>query len=328
MPARVIALEGKEIVPGTAALVQIRLNHEVATIIGERFILRKSSPAETIGGGRILDPVAERYQMKNAAQQIARLNTRRKLDLESLITTEIAKTHFATRRGYLHASPFSDTAITKSIEALVKKGEIIARVDSIFAGNFWAERQQLLLDTLAAAHKAEPLKKGLSQAEAAAKIALPPELFAALVEDLIGRKKIIRSEDVLALATHKPALSDGQAEMEARIIAAVEKNPAAPPTRTELLQSVANAASVLRYLLEQGKLVELPDGILLSTEQYRSTKQKVIEILKAKGEIAIQDMAAVTGFSRKYSIPFLTKLDQEGITKRQDNVRIPARRLE
>ncbi len=328
MPARVIALEGKEIVPGTAALVQLRLDHEVATIVGERFILRKSSPAETIGGGRILDPLAERYQMKNAAQQIERLNTRRKLDLESLMTTALTKTHFAPRRGFLRASPFNDSAITKSMEALVKKGEIVGRGDFIIAGNFWAERQQLLLDTLAAAHKAEPLKKGLSQAEAAAKLALPPELFTALVEDLIGKKKIIRSEDVLALVTHKPALSGGQAEMENLIIAAVEKNPAAPPTRTELLQSVANAASVLRYLLEQGKLFELPDGILLSAEQYRSAKQKVIDILKAKGEIAIQDMAAATGFSRKYSIPFLTRLDQEGITKRQENIRIPARKLE
>ena len=328
MPARIIALESKEIAPGTPALVQLRLDHEVATLIGERFILRKSSPAETIGGGRILDTPAERYQMKNAGQQIERLNARRKLDLESLITTELSKTHFASRSGFLSQSNYSELSISKAIEGLAKHGDVVSRGDWLVGGGFWTEQQNRLLDTLAAAHKAEPLKKGLSQAEAAAKLALPLQLFGSLVDELIGQKKILRSEDVLALSNHKPMLSSGQAEMETRVIETIEKNPAAPPTRTDLLQTITGASNVLRYLLEQGKVIELPDGILLSAEQYRSTKQKVIEILKSKGQIAIQDMAAVTGFSRKYSIPFLTRLDQEGVTKRQENVRIPARKLD
>ena len=328
MPARIIALEGKEVPSGTSALVQLRLGDEVATMIGERFILRKSSPAETIGGGRILDPLAERYQMKNAMQQIERLNARRKLDPESIIITELSKTRFAPRRGFLAASPFSDSAISKSIEALTKQGEVTVRGDWLTGGGFWAEQQRRLLEILAVEHKAEPLKKGLSQAEAATTLALPPQLFAALVDELIEQKKILRSEDILALSSHKPMLSSGQAEMEFRVIETIEKNPAAPPTRTELLQTITGASNVLRYLLEQGKVIELADGILLSAEQYRSTRQKVIEILKSKGQIAIQDMAAVTGFSRKYSIPFLTRLDQEGVTKRQENVRIPARKLD
>ena len=328
IPARVIAFEGKEIVPGTPALVQLRLPHEAAALIGERFILRKNSPAETIGGGRILDPAAERYQLKSAGQQTERLKNRRRLDIDSLVRTELDKIDFIPHRGFLRASPFSDSMISKSIEALAKRGEVTTRGDWLIDANFWGQQQKLLLDILAAMHKAEPLRKGLSQAEAAAKLSLLPELFSALVEELIGQKKIIRSEDVLALSSHKPMLSGGQAEMESRIIAAVEKNPAAPPTRTELFQAMPGAVNVTRYMLEQGKLVELPEGILLTAEQYRSTKQKVIDILKSNGQIVIQDMAAATGFSRKYSIPFLTRLDQEGITKRQENVRVPARKLE
>ncbi len=185
-----------------------------------------------------------------------------------------------------------------------------------------------LLDNLAAEHKAQPLKKGLSQAEIAAKLKLPEGLFTSLVEELITSKKITRMDDVLALSSHKPQLSGDQTEMENRIISAIMQNPAAPPTRTELLKSVSGIANVLRYMLEQGKLIELPDGILLTAAQYREIKQKVIDILKSQGQIAIQDMSAATGFSRKYSIPFLTRLDQEGITRRQDNVRLAARKLE
>ncbi len=328
IPARVIAFEGKEIVAGHPAIVQLRLPKQAATLIGERFILRKSSPAETIGGGRILDPAAERYQMKSAGVQAERLKARRGLDIDSLVLTELDKAHFTARRGFLRASAFSDAMISKSVEALTKKGEVIARTDWLIDGGFWGARQKILLDLLTAEHKAKPLVKGVSQAEAAAKVQLPADLFSAMIDELIGQKKIIRAEDVLALSSHKPMLSGGQAEMERRIAAAVEKNPVAPPTRAELLQEIAGAGNVLHYLLEQGKLVELPEGILLTAEQYRSTRQKVIDILKTKGQIAIQDMAAVTGFSRKYSIPFLTRLDQEGVTKRQENVRVPARKLD
>jgi selenocysteine-specific elongation factor len=95
-----------------------------------------------------------------------------------------------------------------------------------------------------------------------------------------------------------------------------------------LLQAVPGASGILRYLLEQKRLVELPEGIILTAELYRDIRQKVIDTLKSEGRIAIQDMSALTGFSRKYSIPFLTRLDQEGLTRRQDNVRVPARRLE
>ena len=116
--------------------------------------------------------------------------------------------------------------------------------------------------------------------------------------------------------------------MEKRITSIIEKNPAAPPTRTELLKTTAGASSVLRYMLEQRKIIELPEGILLTAEQYKTIRQKVIDILKEKGQLAIQDMNTLTGFSRKYSIPFLTRLDQEGLTRRLDNVRVPARKLE
>ncbi|MEN8614881.1 selenocysteine-specific translation elongation factor [Dehalogenimonas sp. THU2] len=328
LPARVIALSGREIAPEEGpALVQFRLPGEVAAFIGERFIVRRAA-TETIGGGKILDPAAERYQLKNAARQIERLEKRRDLTLESLIATELDKTGFSARRGFLQASPFGTAAITKKIETMSKSGALVITGEWLIDAGFWLERTKSLLDQLAAEHKAQPLKKGVPQAEAAAKLKLPSELFTALIEEFIRNKKITRTEDILALSSHKPQLSGGQAELESRIIAAVMKNPAAPPTRSELLQSVPGATNVLRYMLEQGKLVELPEGIVLTAAQYREIRQKVIDILKSQGQIAIQDVSAATGFSRKYSIPFLTRLDQEGITRRQENVRVPARNLD
>jgi len=328
LQARIIVLETREMTSEAPGLAQLRLDRNAAALIGEHFIIRTGSPAETIGGGRILDPAAQRFQAKDASRQIECLKERRGLEIDSLVRTEIDKGGYMPRRGFLIASPFSDTAIAGSVDSLSKKGRIVIRGDWLVGAAFWQERQKALFGFLSAAHASEPLKKGISQAEAAAHLRLPPELFAALVEELIGNKKIIRSENVLALSSHKPALSSGQAVVEKRLTAAIEKDPAAPPSRTELMASIPGSGNVLRYLLEQGKVIELPEGILLTVDRYRAIRQKVIDILKSRGQIAIQDLSAATGFSRKYSIPFLTRLDQEGLTRRQENVRVPARNLE
>jgi selenocysteine-specific elongation factor len=328
LPARVIPLAGKELsAEAGPVLVQLRLPQEVAGFIGERFVLRRSSPVDTIGGGKILDPAAERYQLKTADDRIARLTARQALTLDSLVLTELEKARFQRRTGFLEASAYSTNTIAGAIDAMAKHGDIVIRGEWLVDAAFWKSSRQSLLEHLAAEHKAQPLKQGLSLAEASARLKLPTDLFTALTVELIKEGLISRTEETLALSTHRPQLSGGQTEMEKRIVSTIEHNPAAPPTRTELLQSVAGASPVLRYMLEQRKIIELPEGILLTAAQYTTLRQKVIDLLKEKGQLSIQDMSSLTGFSRKYSIPFLTRLDQEGLTRRQDNIRVPARKL-
>ena len=55
-----MALETLE--PGDDALVQLRLREPVATLKGDRFIVRRASPSETIGGGEVIDAVPARHR--------------------------------------------------------------------------------------------------------------------------------------------------------------------------------------------------------------------------------------------------------------------------
>ncbi len=52
---RVAVLEGEAIAPGAAGLAQLVLDHPVAALHGDRFILRDQSASRTLGGGRVLD---------------------------------------------------------------------------------------------------------------------------------------------------------------------------------------------------------------------------------------------------------------------------------
>src|SRR5262249_58423920 len=58
--ARVRLLEAGdsgELAPGASARVQLRLADRLAAAPGDRFIVRRLSPVQTIGGGVVLDPL-------------------------------------------------------------------------------------------------------------------------------------------------------------------------------------------------------------------------------------------------------------------------------
>ncbi len=58
-PGRVYPLEDPG--PQGELLVQLRLEHPLVPEAGDRFVLRRLAPADTVGGGRVLDPRARRH---------------------------------------------------------------------------------------------------------------------------------------------------------------------------------------------------------------------------------------------------------------------------
>jgi len=72
---RVRVLEGSQVEPGSGGLAQLRLETPVIAVHGDRFILRSYSPAETIGGGVIVDPFATKHRGREMdhALQLLRL---------------------------------------------------------------------------------------------------------------------------------------------------------------------------------------------------------------------------------------------------------------
>ena len=59
--ARVVLLDTEEVAAGETAYAQLRLEESLAVKKGDRFVIRRYSPMETIGGGIVLDPSAKRH---------------------------------------------------------------------------------------------------------------------------------------------------------------------------------------------------------------------------------------------------------------------------
>ena len=54
--ARVRLLGVEELQPGSQGWLQLELREPVVAVRGDRYILRRPSPAETLGGGAVIDP--------------------------------------------------------------------------------------------------------------------------------------------------------------------------------------------------------------------------------------------------------------------------------
>jgi len=65
--ARVSVLEGTTLEPGQDGWVQLRLAEPVAVAVGDRFVIRRPSPPETLGGGSVADISGERMRRRREA---------------------------------------------------------------------------------------------------------------------------------------------------------------------------------------------------------------------------------------------------------------------
>ena len=93
---------------------------------------------------------------------------------------------------------------------------------------------------------------------------------------------------------------------------------------TFLKRLPSNFNSIFYYLLDEGQLVQLGEGVLLKKATFEQIKADIIAFLREHGSITIQDVNRMFGFSRKYSIPLLGQLDKEKITRRQGDARVLA----
>jgi selenocysteine-specific elongation factor len=319
--ARIFLFDRKKMLSSEKSLAQIRLKDEVAAYIGEVFVIRKESPPITLGGGVILDPQAVKHRQKELAFIVANLKERQTLKLNDLVLAEIRKLGFINKKRLLAASSFTEREVADALSYLSSEGEILVFDENVVDRTFLSTLEDKSRNILAIEHRSKPHEKGLSQAELQSRLGLRKDLFDSLLNQLTVENKIIHEGNIIALYGHKPSLTQEQIKVAGKILTSFTENKSSPPSKGELRARYPNQEDVISFLIQQGELKEMVGSILLTTEQFVKTKETIIDFLKEKGEITIQDMNKVFGYSRKYSIPILTQLDSEGITRREQNVR-------
>ncbi|MFH1939430.1 MAG: selenocysteine-specific translation elongation factor [bacterium] len=320
--AKVILNQKEYFKAGEKGFTQLRFKEPLATYLGDRFILRIPSPPQTIGGGLIVDPLAHKHHFKDK-DTLHFLQKRIKFDLRELVLTELEKNIFIKKDNLLINSNYADSEIREVVESLKKQGEIITTNSWLIDKNYWQEQKTKFMNRLNQEYELYPLQTGFPLNKFQSYFYyLKPEIFNNLIDFLINTDKIGLQKGIIFLLSRKPKISSQQKILISKILKILKDNPTNPPNEKKLISQIAGGKEIIDFLIQEGEIVKLSDGILLESKNYDIMKNKLIDFLIINGSISIAQVRELLGISRKYIIPLLNKIDEEKITQRKENVRI------
>ena len=297
--ARVTLLEGPRVRAGESAVAQIHLQDALPLRAGDRFVLRDAGPMLTLGGGVILDPLADRARRKDESRALFlhalhSAEPRDKLEL------------FLDRHGSLDV----EEAATRSG---VIRGDVPRLGSRLYSHSALDELEARARGLVLAHHEEQPLSPGIPREELRDALALDP----AGMDDLLRGLDDVRSDGRhVALASFGVALSDEQSAARADLLQRLDAAHYEPPLREELIES----DELLRALERAGDLVRIRNFFLTSAlaQAARATVRSAIE---SEGPITVARVRDLLGTSRKYAVPLCEWLDDTGATIRQGDLR-------
>lgn len=319
--ARVILYNLEEIKPGEGCYCQLRLHEPVIVKSGDRYIIRRFSPVETIGGGEILDAHPGRRKRAEGIEdmKILELGT-----LEEKIAMKIKKAGIngmpvATLEGWINADV---PAIQDSIRELKQKGTVIQHENILIHGVAVNAIRAGIDKILNAFHKQNPLKTGMPKEEVRAQLKIDQKIFNALLSSM---KDVVIDKDLLRLSSFSAALSEVDKGIEIKILSMLEQGGFQPPLKEELLKALSmqpkQLDDILKLMAKQGNLVRISETMYITKPVY----EKIIDALKnffsKKKELTVAELRDILNTSRKYALPILEYLDTQRVTMRVGDVR-------
>ncbi len=321
LQAKAKILDKDQIPPGDSGFVQFLCKGKVLARIGDHFILRLPSPQITVGGGIVLDVFPKVHKRKDE-ELIVNLQRRLSLEPSDLILSELKKWGLIPKKAILRSNNFSQEQIQSSLNQLENEEKVFFSQDFVADLTKWKQASDRIVSEIEKTHQAFPFKIGAKLAELPSRLKIGENLFDQTVKDLIAEKKIVQQGTYLCLPTHQPTLSSQQKELSEKILQKFALNPLSPPTKEEIQNLGAEYEEVLLFLIEQGQIIELKDGILFRKDDFERIKSQVVDFIRKQGEATVSQLREYLSTTRKYMVPILEKLDQTRVTQREGDKRI------
>lgn len=331
--ARIALLDSEELRPGNSTFIQLRCEKPVAAEVRDRFVIRSYSPIITIGGGVILQIKPKRH--KRYSEDILRhLEILEKGDMLDLIEQTLAqgKNYLKGIDEISKIASLSNTDAQTFLDDLVKKGKAV--LISQQKNNFYIHRQhcdrikESILNRLTQFHAKNPLRQGISTSELRILIEDTQDqvLINRLLKILEDEGKIIIDNGKIRLASYQISLTKIQVQVKQQIEKKFLDSKFSPPKTTEIIsqfkQVNLDIETIIAYLVEIEQLIKVDEGILIHRKWMEEAQQLILEHFKHKNELTVSEFRNIINTSRKYAVPILGYFDQNGLTVRQEDIRI------
>ena len=307
--ARVVA---RTVTEGEPFAARLSFDEPVVLRAGDRFVLRTTSPLNTIGGGVITDP----YPPRRARPWEPGLSAAARLErmVSEASTTGIELTELPVRLGLSPGSVASLVSRTESVLSVGSRVVSRAAMDELRTG---------LTAAVTGFHAAEPLEPGMPAQLLRSRLKGHPGLVDAALEAESKAGRLVSAGGVVRLALWQPQLDEAGQRLASAVLGALDKAGIEPPTTEELSQELATpVATIARYLERRGELVQVEQNRYYTLKHLTLLITRLRELLSSGQEVNPSALREGLGISRKYLIPLLEYCDRVGHTARGPTGRV------
>ncbi len=324
--ATVLLYETHSLAPGSTGTARLRLKSPIVLIPGDRFIVRRPSPAGTIGGGVILDTHPLQRLLKK--ERLRWLHSLRgpAPSPEEVLVLRAGRRNFAglDRATALRETGWPLARIDGIADSCVREKKLIqtssGRLISLSAYNSAVEQVKAVLADF---HRSSPSAAGIKKADLQAALGLPSDLFAQALTDLALQQAIKMQSDLISEAAFQRQLSSSDEQALARVAGVYLKAGLEIPRLSDVTGALQLPEKELRRLLAilsgQSTLARIGIDMYVHARHLTSLREKLSALRGRSLDVAL--FKQLTNLSRKHAIPWLEYLDRERITRRSGDTR-------
>lgn len=318
----------EELNPGEEGWIQLELRDPAVAVRGDRYILRRPSPGETLGGGVIVDHQPkgrhkrfDEHVLKSLESLIQ--GTPADVLFEAALALNVASLKEVVARSRLEVEN-AETALKELLDAgsLIPLEEGTPTTTSdllVIALPHWNALQDKTLQMIESYHKSYPLRRGIPREELKSRLKLAPRAFNALIANYLSRKLLKESNNFLAQPEHEIILDSGQQAKVRALLRKFEQNPYSPPSVKECEAEVGE--ELLNALIELNELITVSSDVIFRKQDYDVMVDRIKEEIRQKDKITLSEVRDLFNASRKYAQALLEHLDSIGITIRDGDFR-------
>lgn len=329
--ARLRLLGSEVLQPGETGWLQLEPVVPVITTRGDRYILRRPSPGETLGGGVIVDPHPGRRHKRFSKITLERLEALSQGTPAEILYQALHSLGAAPLKEILVRSNLDKGESDSAVEELYSSGNMLNLSregqpipnDLVISKGYWEQLSSQIVGEVGKYHQVQPLRNGISREELKSRVKTITRnsnlLFNAALRNLVAQNVLAEDGPLVRKPEHRIQFTPEQQQAINRLMVQFAASPYSPPTVKECQSLVGEA--VFNALVDLGQLVSVAPDVVFRKQDFDRMLAEVRSWITKEGGLTVAQARDHFQTSRRYVLALLEYLDSIGVTSRDGDVR-------
>jgi selenocysteine-specific elongation factor len=303
-------------------LCQIRLEEPVAVMRGDKLIIRRPSPAQTVGGGWVIDPNGEKYRF--GKETVTRLFNKMKGTPEDRIIQILEAEIELSEQAIAEKVGIASSEVNTVLHTLLEKDALMKTGNLYVLTNVFQVTLEKLTDTIVAFHKNNSLKVGINKAELLQ--SFRSRFSSSFLDNLLSyayTNNIFKQvNQFIALDRFTPTYPDQWKKRMENVLIDIKKDELRVKSFEQYLNNQGIPSTYMNDLKHfftfSEKTISLDDEHLIHWDIFIQYVHTLYNHTKHSNSFKLNEAKEALGLPRKFLILFLEMLDSKKITKRHD----------